>query len=621
MCACGVLGLIPVLAAVGRFPLPGRSLNACVLVIGWMALITLEMLVAGAVGWLRPWPLAGMSVLVAVPAVVWGRAWLQTGIDGSRRAGQALCQSVTQAPIVAGLLGAASLVLLARQLFHVWFLPPYVYDVLVYHLPRVADWVREGRLVMVGTPVLRTWWPANFELLQTWVAVFFHHDAVIELPGLVAYAALAAGVFALLRAALLSRRWAAWLTLACAMTPAIAMQAVSCKNDLAVAAVYIALVAVWMDADREVESDPARWFWSMIAFAWGMGVKPYLAVISVGLLPWLVWLAWKRHRAGLPVARFSGARSDRRWLWIAGVAAAPLALFWYVRNIAYFGNPLYPAMALRIGSWEMPGTEGLYKQGSFSLSALATTVRDLVARKLWDEGQPFNPELGNMAGWGWFVLGCAVPLSVLALREAWFRRLALMFGLSFLLLFSWVNADPWNMRFAIWVPVLFVVGYGVGLRQLSNGDIRRAFVWLAPGLCLLNMIGTLNNGYYRSDEWRGQLDRRLAEREAFSKWGREMARLPVDAVVAYRMGDNDPLYLLHGAAMSRRPVYLSRIHDAADLQRQMSAAKAEWLFLPSPAAREENAVEDLMQRGVLRKMGNGLYELTEYPAHRPTDRI
>ncbi|MCX5840405.1 MAG: hypothetical protein NTY16_02900, partial [Deltaproteobacteria bacterium] len=28
-----------------------------------------------------------------------------------------------------------------RMFVHVWFLPPYVWDTLTYHLPKVADWI------------------------------------------------------------------------------------------------------------------------------------------------------------------------------------------------------------------------------------------------------------------------------------------------------------------------------------------------------------------------------------------------------------------------------------------------------------------------------------------------
>ncbi len=605
MASCGALNVIPALALVGRFPLPRASLNACALALGWMAVTTLEMLGAGGLGWLRPWPLAGLSLVVAVIVAALGRPLLRQGMGCLACSWRAMRHGAKAAPAAACLLAAVATVVLTRQLVHIWFLPPYVYDALVYHLPRVADWVREGRLVMPNTPVLRCWWPANFELLQAWVAVFFHHDALVELPGLVPYAAAMGGVFALSRAASLTRRQAAGLALACALTPAILMQAVSCKNDLAVTAVYVWLLAVWIEADRDAGPDPSRLFWSVVAVAWGVGVKPYLVPMVAGLLPLFGWILWQRHRAALPIMG-AGSRSDRRWLLMAAVAVAPLAGFWYARNVLLFGNPLYP-VAATIGPWHLPGMKGLYQQGSFSLHSLASTTRALVGNKLWDAGQPFNPELGNMAGWGWFVVVCGIPLSALALRDAWFRRLALTFGLSFALLFGSVNPDPWNMRFALWAPVLFVVGVGIALREMVNPDIRRAFIWLAALMCLLNVVGTLNNGYYRHEEWRAQRRRPLEERSPMTGWDVQMARLPIDAVVAYRMGDNDPLYLLYGPSLRRRPVFLPTIRDGDDLRSQMMAAGAKWLFLLTPTEEEGAAIADLVRRGLLRKVSDGLY--------------
>jgi hypothetical protein len=607
MALSGFLNLIPVLAAMGRFPLPRIALNLCSCVLGWMALITLEMLVLGMLGWLRPWAIVGVSIALACITIGFSGGSFVTGLGVLKCAWKAIRHGAKASPVLAFLLVICAGLLLIRELIHIWFLPPYVYDVLVYHLPRVADWVREGQFVMVSSPILRVWWPANFELLQTWVAVFFHHDALIELPGLAAYALSIAGVFALFRIGRLGQIKATWLTLAYAVTPCIVMQAVSCKNDLAVAAVFIFVMVLWLEADCNVESDPARIFWSIIALAWGLGVKPYLLVISVGFVPLFILIAYRRYRSNMAIFHLVRSRNEMFWLSSAVLAAILLGGFWYFRNIAYWGNPLYP-VAMKIGHWRLPGVEGVYQQGALSMHSLTQTLRELAESKIWDKGQPFNPELGNLAGWGWFIVVVGIPLSLLAIfRDLWFRKVAVVFSISFLFLYSSVNSDPWNMRFALWVPVLFTLGCGVGLRCMHNRDIRRAFVLLAVAMSLLNYVGTINNGYYRRDEWRAQISRSLAERSPFTGWDEQLARLPADAVVAYRMGDNDPLYLLHGPFMRRRPVYLPSIEGSNDLFRQMKNAGAEWLFILTPHSTEDAAIKDLIRMGVLCEIWPGLY--------------
>ena len=69
---------------------------------------------------------------------------------------------------------------IARILFHIWYVPPYVWDTMVYHLVNVAEWVQKGRIHHVINPVGRLYWPATFEVLEAWFAVFLHHDLLVK---------------------------------------------------------------------------------------------------------------------------------------------------------------------------------------------------------------------------------------------------------------------------------------------------------------------------------------------------------------------------------------------------------------------------------------------------------
>lgn len=606
----GCLNLVPAVVLVGRFPLTRLSLKLASALVGWMAVVSLEVLALGHVGWLTPLGLVAMAASVAAVS-----SWLGWGVLVSqgaawRREGRGMLVAMRASPVHSLLLGLAIAVIVGRQLFHVWFLPPYVYDVLVYHLPRVADWVREGRIVMQQSGVLRTWWPASFELLQTWVAVFYHHDAFVELPGLICCAVLLLATYSLLRSMRVGRRLGAWLTVATALAPSVLFQAVSCKNDLAVAAVFLLTAAIWLDAEHDVEADAPRWAWSAMSLAWAAGVKPYVILLASGLLPLLIWVSLRRRRHGLAMPlRWCWTRRDLPGLVILVLACGILAGYWYVRNSVRWGNPLYP-VAMRIGPWKLPGVEGVYQQGAFSLHTLGTTWHELLSRRLWDSGQAFNPELGNMAGWGWFSVAVGLPLSVVAaLRDARLRWLAASGGLAFAALFSAVNADPWNMRFAAWVPPLLAVGAGVGLRSLRHRDIARGFAWLAIMTSVLNLLGGMSNGYYTREEWRGQVKRPLGERRAYSLWDWQLAQIPPDAVVAHRLGDNDPVYLLAGPAMRRRAVHLPDLRIGADILQRMTAVGAEWLFIIDPSGEETAVLQQLSRAGFLREAANGVFQL------------
>jgi hypothetical protein len=92
-----------------------------------------------------------------------------------------------------------ALLLSLRALAHAWLLPPYVWDTLVYHLPRLAEWVQHHGLFVVDTSIDRLYWPANFELFQCWFVIFFHHDFIVELAGVFPYALAVLSVYSISR--------------------------------------------------------------------------------------------------------------------------------------------------------------------------------------------------------------------------------------------------------------------------------------------------------------------------------------------------------------------------------------------------------------------------------------
>lgn len=603
MLFAGLLNLVISTAFLARFPTGSTSINFSVIMLGWTAISTLQALLLGLCGWLTPALLIVSSIGLTGFTFICGRVYLSIARTIWRTFCSRLLRGVRNRPIHALLLLIAGCAVMARQLFHIWYLPPYVYDVLVYHLPKVADWVREGRLYMPPSPVLRSWWPANFELLQAWVAVFYHHDAFIELPGLVVYLILLSATFSLLRQAGMSSIAGLWITVAVAVTPSIMMQAVSCKNDLAVAAVYILGLALW-GRKHDDANLIGRLFWLGTALAWGVGVKPYLVVLVVGWLPLIAWVNWKHCAHGLKLLRTTLSALSTLGIMVA-LGWMTLAGYWYVRNAICWGNPLYP-VAMNIGPWCLPGST-IYQQGSFTLSSMKETFTQLVHAKLWDTNTMYNPELGGIAGWGWFMVCMGIPLSCLSFfRESWFRRLFVVGGTSFLLLYSSVNPDPWNMRFSLWLPSLLGVGAGCGLRSIVNRDMMRTLMGLSVVMALLSFAGSLGNGYYETIHWRIQMSRKLYERDAFSMWERDLSALPRDAKVAYRLSDNDPVYLIYGPAMTRTPIYL-RSADASNLVNQLRSQPVDWYFSPNQSPSEQVAIDQGLQVGALHKVTDCIF--------------
>lgn len=241
--------------------------------------------------------------------------------------------------LVTGFVITALLVGL-RMMAHVWFLSPYVWDTLTYHLPKVADWVQYGKLVALPTPVARSYWPANFELFQTWFVLFFHHDFLIEAAGLPFYLLAVFSVYSSGRSLELSRNWSASLAVIYALTPSVFMNAVSCKNDIAVAALYLFLLSVMLDLRRHKDQVGSHAAVIGAAILIAIGIKPYMVFILPGLMLIGFWCFGMKQTGS---KQTTGLDYSIPVVCFLLTTALILGVYWYVRNYWLFDNPFYPA--------------------------------------------------------------------------------------------------------------------------------------------------------------------------------------------------------------------------------------------------------------------------------------
>src|SRR4030042_5920119 len=90
-------------------------------------------------------------------------------------------------------------------------------------------------------------WPANFELLQAWFIVFPHHDVFIELAGIPYYLLAITSVYSIGRSLGLNTTYALLICVLYALSPSILLNSLSCKNDIAIAGLFLFMTAVIMD--------------------------------------------------------------------------------------------------------------------------------------------------------------------------------------------------------------------------------------------------------------------------------------------------------------------------------------------------------------------------------------
>ena len=337
--------------------------------------------------------------------------------------------------LVTGFVITALLVGL-RMMAHVWFLSPYVWDTLTYHLPKVADWVQYGKLVALPTPVARSYWPANFELFQTWFVLFFHHDFLIEAAGLPFYLLAVFSVYSSGRSLELSRNWSASLAVIYALTPSVFMNAVSCKNDIAVAALYLFLLSVMLDLRRHKDQVGSHAAVIGAAILIAIGIKPYMVFILPGLMLIGFWCFGMKQTGS---KQTTGLDYSIPVVCFLLTTALILGVYWYVRNYWLFDNPFYPADFRLFGQLIFGDGQGGAQQGSFRWESLLRNFLDLAGKKIFDPFGPYDPDVENKSGWGWFVFSCGIPALVFAvMKRTEFRWLIAGFLLSLACLFGMV---------------------------------------------------------------------------------------------------------------------------------------------------------------------------------------
>lgn len=471
-----------------------------------MLLISAAMIAAGLAHLLHPLPLGLGGVLVSALLLWRGahRSFLRAEIPPWNR-----------------WLVAFAILLLLRLLLQVWFFAPYPGDALLYHLPKIAEWTRAGGFTREMGLNCRVTFPSGFELIETWWVVFFHHDVLIEVAGVEFLLLGCFGAYSIARSLALGPSVALGASLLFGMTPGLSLQATSTLNDGAAAALVVATAAL------VVARVPLPLL--LVAGGLGAGIKPTYLYATPGLG---VLLALVRREPGL-------ASRDQRWgAGLAGVAIA-VGAFWYLRNLVWFGNPIYP-LGARVGA-DAP------QQLGPSLGSLRDSLVSLLDVKLYDRAGPPGALHVGSANWGAAAFACGMPALVGLLREsAPVRRLALALGVSLLSVLALVTFDLWNARFLLFFPVLPALALA---RAASGHRLIAGVAALAVGL---EVLSTCLPAELPAVRLEGMVHSGWRERSARPAAPAGRSDEPIGCA-----GEDWPTpYWLYGPDFSRRVVYL-----------------------------------------------------------------
>ncbi len=249
--------------------------------------------------------------------------------------------------------------------------PAFGFDGLEYHLPLVFSWLTEGSTGaanQVSVEYAAEYYPLGYHVLLTsWLAIAPSWALVILMQ---VFSALLLGVSMFLGATWLGgRRVFAGATVAVLFSaPVLLHQVTAVGNDLFALAWLACTGALAMSAVRFDTTGPLPY--ACLAAGLGLGAKPTVgpAMLFIGTLVIWYWRGRLRHL----IPRGAPCR-------LVVAAAVVLGSYWYVRNTAVNGSPLWPQVGLPWGEPTQAWFSATSRFIEFPIETFQGRFRDLRA--------------------------------------------------------------------------------------------------------------------------------------------------------------------------------------------------------------------------------------------------
>ncbi len=615
--AAGVL-LLGVSASAIAFSLGLRSLTSVVVAIYLIAVAEVvgltEVLSAGhAIG--EPGYLLGELAVTLVALLIWLRTrrlppWPHFP-GGFRRH-----------PLIAVLVIVVAATV-AYEAFIVVATPPTNWDSLVYHLPRAAQWLQHGSLGYVdAAPTARiNTFPPNGEIEILYTFALAHGDWLAAAPQLLAELILLVTIFGTARGLGFARSSAAFAALLFPTFSVVALESVSTQNDLVVAS-FIAAAAMYV-----IRREPRGQALAGLALGLALGTK-FTAIFALFPLALLAIVVLRRRaltlalwslgafaafgafgyvenllETGTPLAatdleRFRAEPS------VGGIASTALRVFYRFFDLSGYGT-VYPAAVVALfvslvvamilrGRQKRTDWGGrdallfaipvlsplwillaaLLMRGGFSVLHVSVNGSDWTATR-------FRYRLNSMADedisyFGPLGAALLVPLALIPTVN-WLRgrrdAVRLVLGST---LFLFVIELAVVYKYNAWIGRFMTLPCALCAPLLAVAYSRR---WLAGGAVVVGVLSlTLAHSFNvnkpaalgatpiwsmtRSETV--SVSSNMGPRTSKAIESALRGRTRIGAV----LGPEDPSFMLFGADLRRKVVYLPRLNSLAEAQRR-----------------------------------------------------
>lgn len=454
-----------------------------------------------------------LALLILLAALPSGWAFAASIVGNVGLNGEASGMTSRAGRLLAGLVLMAAPLVLACLMVAAYVVPEMCGDGFTYHIPTIHFWAAEGRICWIDPRLTNAscmnGYPKAAEALTYLMVTAFgsghllHSATLLFMPlGVLGISLIALHLGA-------SARFAATSGMLYVLVPVNITQSLSTYVDAAFCSSSIALVALLVHNQRRLTDERTASPGGLLLLGGAMGLA--VATKGTGLAHAAVALAL----FVFVLARYGGARQKSSPRAIQGVLRPVLLVmvtaflvggYWYARNYAIAGSPLYPA-GLSVGGHDIfkgpPVADAIHADSNTPEFMRSWPMARKIAYT-WLQGISEWPQSifwldSRTGGIGWlWVLGC-VPAIIYAAARAWktgphsslrqhFVLVAVFVAVVFL-------ATPmnWWSRYTLWLYALGLPSFALALTRLFEGG--RAFGARQAWAIACVLVSLLEAGY------------------------------------------------------------------------------------------------------------------------------
>jgi len=462
------------------------------------------------------------------------------------------------------IIGSLAIAEMCWVFFLIYLFPVYDVDGLLYHLPTIAGWIKQGYIGDVPFTIWSNVYPNNTEVVLTWVLILLKSDMFLDAIQLIFGIFGALAVIGLAREIGISRPSSLFAGCMFFLTPIVLVQAKAAYVDLVFASMFLIF---FYFCYRFIKT--LSYSYSILAGLSGgvmLGIKGsspiYLLIPAIFLLIAAI-VSMRQKKCSLKLVLYSSAS----FIFLSLL----LGSYWFFKNWFIYGNPVYPFNISLLGKTVFPGIMEL-EESIMIPNTPESLLNKPMLEQIWIawKSEPqiyiFDQRLGGF-GLQWLVLEfpALILLSIYSLIRK--RKLFFYVIFPFLLIFVLQTTNWWS-RYTIFFVGIGSISLAYILELIKQRFFRHVLQFICFFLVVLSMYFSSTQTYYTPNIVIDTIKLNPSERtlgNVFDKRYGWIDKLTDGYTIGYTQ---DILYAygVFGTQLKNTPVFLENLNKQQFLQ-------------------------------------------------------